>query len=107
MLVELIPDYSIWTRRNFQLKQRKSQLPKIELTLTAAEEFPVAFFNRISLIDANTGERLLPTFFSDNYVSVTPGGEKKITLSYDQLKNTDAKIEIEGWNVPKQTLDLN
>ncbi|MEC8682227.1 MAG: glycoside hydrolase family 2 TIM barrel-domain containing protein [Bacteroidota bacterium] len=88
-------------------KAKKISATEIELTLTAAEEFPVAFFNRISLIDANTGERLLPTFFSDNYVSVTPGGKKKITLSYDQLKNTDAKIEIEGWNVLKQTLDLN
>ena len=88
-------------------KAKKISATEIELTLTAAEEFPVAFFNRISLIDAKTGERLLPTFFSDNYVSVTPGGKKKITLSYGQLKNIDAKIEIEGWNVPKQTLDLN
>ncbi|RXG18541.1 glycosyl hydrolase family 2 [Leeuwenhoekiella aestuarii] len=86
---------------------KKTSATQIELTLTAPEENTVAFFNRISLIDTKTGERLLPTFFSDNYVSVTPGGKKKITLSYDKLKTTSSQIEIEGWNVPKQMLDIN
>lgn len=86
---------------------KKTSATQIELILTAPEENTVAFFNRISLIDTKTGERLLPTFFSDNYVSVTPGGKKKITLSYDKLKTTSAQIEIEGWNVPKQMLDIN
>ncbi|MFD2825568.1 glycoside hydrolase family 2 TIM barrel-domain containing protein [Leeuwenhoekiella polynyae] len=86
---------------------KKTSATQIELILTVPEENTVAFFNRISLIDTKTGERLLPTFFSDNYVSVTPGGKKKITLSYDKLKTTSAQIEIEGWNVPKQMLDIN
>ncbi|WP_200975575.1 glycoside hydrolase family 2 TIM barrel-domain containing protein [Echinicola sp. 20G] len=66
----------------------------------------VSFFNRLSLVDADTRERLLPTFFSDNYVSLVPGEEKTITVSYDKLKSTEALIEIGGWNTPTQTIEI-
>src|SRR5690242_20529590 len=49
---------------------------EIKLTLTNPEEKPVAFFNRISLINNKTKERILPTFYSDNYISVLPGESK-------------------------------
>lgn len=79
---------------------------EISLTLSNDSGNTISFFNRISLIDAETKERLLPTFFSDNYISIVPGGEKTITLDYDQLKSTDALIEIGGWNGPKQTIKI-
>ncbi|GGF48047.1 glycoside hydrolase family 2 protein [Echinicola rosea] len=79
---------------------------KIRLQLTNPSGNTVSFFNRISLIDAATGERLLPTFYSDNYVSLVPGEEKSITLTYAELEKINAKIEIGGWNAPKQVVQI-
>ena len=85
---------------------KKVSNTEIILTLSNKQNNPVSFFNRISLIDTHTKKRLLPSFYSDNYISVVPGGEKTITISYDQLKNAETVIEIEGWNTSKQTLDI-
>ncbi|CAM4386539.1 glycoside hydrolase family 2 protein [Zobellia nedashkovskayae] len=70
----------------------------IALTLSNKETNTVSFFNRVSLIDSDTKERILPTFYTDNYVSLVPGGTKEIELEYDNLKDIEPLIEISGWN---------
>lgn len=40
----------------------------------------VAFANRLRLVDAKTGERILPVIWSDNYVTLMPGEERVITF---------------------------
>ena len=65
---------------------------------------PMAFFNRISLVNPETGKRILPVFYDNNYVSVVAGAERTVTLSYDgDLKG---KVTICGWNVNLQTIDI-
>lgn len=71
---------------------------KMEVSISNAEGNPVSFFNRISLIDSKTGERILPAFYSDNYISVVPGETKTITIEYDPKKGITPKVEIQGWN---------
>lgn len=71
---------------------------KIEVSISNAEGNPVSFFNRISLVDSKTGERILPAFYSDNYLSVVPGETKTITVEYNSKKGVTPKIEIQGWN---------
>ncbi len=53
-----------------------------------------------------SGERVLPAFYSDNYVSLVPGESKTITIdSADSdfhgpdSKSQDALIVVDGWNV--------
>ena len=65
---------------------------------------PLAFFNRISLVDPATGKRVMPVFYDNNYVSVLPGSEKTIRLEYNG--NVNAKVTVEGWNVPLQTVAI-
>jgi len=72
---------------------------KIEVTLFNPAGNPVAFFNRISLLDAQSGKRILPAFYDDNYVSVLPGKEKKVIVEYTHLQKQPLKIEVKGWNV--------
>ena len=55
---------------------------KIEVTISNPKDNPVAFFNRLSVVNATTKQRILPAFYSDNYISVLPGEEKKITIDY-------------------------
>jgi mannosylglycoprotein endo-beta-mannosidase len=80
---------------------------KIEVTLSNPANAPVAFFNRISLVDAQSSNRLLPVFYSDNYVSVLPGEHKTITLNYDagKIKNTPV-VSVSGWNLKEQTINI-
>jgi hypothetical protein len=56
---------------------------------------------RLKVIGENSGERILPVFYSDNYISLMPGGEKAITM---QLKDEDTRgerpsVEISGFNL--------
>ncbi|MBD1393381.1 glycoside hydrolase family 2 protein [Mucilaginibacter glaciei] len=78
---------------------RYLQSGKVEVTLTNPQNKVVAFFNRISLVNADTKERILPAFYSDNYVSVLPGQQKKIIVDYNPaLFGKNLAIDIDGWN---------
>ncbi len=68
------------------------------VTLTNPFGKPVSFFNRISLIDAVTKKRILPSFYSDNYFSVLPGEAKTIRIDVAPTGNVQPLVEIEGWN---------
>lgn len=71
---------------------------KMEVTISNPEGGPVAFFNRVALTDPKTGERILPAFYSDNYLSVVPGGTKTITVEYPGYSGGTPKVTVLGWN---------
>lgn len=79
---------------------------KLEVTLSNPTGNPVAFFNRISVVDKKSGERILPTFFSDNYCSVVPGGEKKIEVEYNASSKSRLVVTVSGWNVAEKEISI-
>lgn len=80
----------------------------ITVSMSDPENNPVALFNRISLVDVSTKERLLPVFYSDNYISVMPGESREIDIDYSSLQNNDAaEISVNGWNVPLQYIAID
>ena len=48
-----------------------------------------------------SGERVLPVFYSDNYVSLVPGESATITIDVadSDFKGEEALIVVDGWNV--------
>jgi hypothetical protein len=46
-------------------------------------------------------ERVLPTFYSDNYVSLAPKEEKTVTVeaALSDLKGEKALVLVDGWNI--------
>ncbi|HEX6430287.1 MAG TPA: glycosyl hydrolase, partial [Niastella sp.] len=88
------------------LKTKATQLGKgkIEVTLSNPANGAVAFFNRVTLLDANKKERILPVFYDDNYVSIVPGGEKKIIVEYEG--SAAPLITVEGQNVRPQEIKV-
>ncbi len=59
----------------------------------------ISFFNRISVFNRKTGERVLPVYYSDNYFTVFPNEEKTVTLTFDSnLPKEDLYIEVKNWN---------
>lgn len=85
---------------------KKSADGKIALVLTNPSGNPVAFFSRISIIDNQTKKRVLPVFYSDNYVSVLPGEQKTIQIENASGKNKDTSISLSGWNVEEQIIKI-
>lgn len=80
---------------------------KIVVSLSNAAGNPVAFFNRIALLNKETGKRILPAFFDDNYVSILPGETKKVTVEYTDEPEVRKAIEVYGWNVKEQKIEIN
>jgi hypothetical protein len=80
------------------------EVSHITVKLRNPADGPVAFFNRISLVDPGTKQRILPVFYSDNYVSVLPGESKTITLEYTPRAGAPApQVSVRGWNVEEKT----
>ncbi|OUJ74198.1 glycoside hydrolase family 2 protein [Hymenobacter crusticola] len=80
---------------------------KIEVTLTNPANAPVAFFNRLALVNPKTQKRILPVFYTDNYVSVLPGESKTVVMDYTPTSDVTAPVvSVEGWNVEKQLLPV-
>ena len=88
------------------IKARKLMPGKIEVSLINPSSNPVAFFNRLSLVDPQTKKRILPVFYDNNYVSVLPGEKKTVTLEFTENKNINPVVSIEGWNVAEQLLEV-
>jgi hypothetical protein len=73
---------------------------RIIVTLRNPAGGPVAFFNRVSLVDPGTKQRILPVFYSDNYISVLPGESQTITLDYTPVAGSAPPlVSVRGWNV--------
>ncbi|MBL4676134.1 MAG: glycosyl hydrolase [Mucilaginibacter sp.] len=77
---------------------------KVEVTLSNAANAPVAFFNRLALVNTATKQRVLPAFASDNYLSVMPGESRKITIDYPQAIKDKLQLQLYGWNVAEQVI---
>ncbi|MBN1109095.1 MAG: hypothetical protein JXR66_11515 [Bacteroidales bacterium] len=64
----------------------------------------IAFFIRPRLLAEN--EEVLPAFWSASYFSLAPGEDISITVSTpgNVIRDKDAEISVEGWNIDKITV---
>ena len=91
-----------------RISARRAADNRIEVSIQNPEGNPLAFFLRVALIDAVTGKRMLPVFYSDNYVSVVPGTTESVILEAGTGRiPRDARITVSGWNVPEQTVSID
>jgi mannosylglycoprotein endo-beta-mannosidase len=87
-----------------QVKVKSIAPGKADVTLTDPAGQPPAFFSRLSVIDERTRRRLLPAFYSDNYVSLMPGQTRTIRVEWPAGLSEWAGLSLEGWNVPVRYL---
>ena len=59
---------------------------------------------KLTLLDSHTRQRLLPAYYSDNYVSLLPGETVHISVSAPQTAAQEGVFAIRGWNVPEHTV---
>lgn len=86
---------------------RKLQDGKLEVSLNNPAGAAVSFFNRISLVDAGSKERILPVFYDDNYFSILPGAEKKVIIDYSQNIKGIPSIILTDYAGATQTISVN
>ncbi len=57
---------------------------------------------KLTPLHAASGERVLPAYLSDNYVSLLPGESRSITIDYAA---TDAvTLGLRGWNLAQTSV---
>jgi mannosylglycoprotein endo-beta-mannosidase len=79
---------------------------RLAVKLTAPANQPVAFFTRVALIDKQTRKRILPAFYSANYVSVLPGTSQMLNIDCNNVDLKNCAVEVYGWNVDKISIAI-
>jgi hypothetical protein len=61
----------------------------------------LALMAHLQLRRKSTGDRILPVFYSDNYISLAPGESRTITIdaALADLKGDTPLVVLDGWNV--------
>ncbi len=65
--------------------------------------------DKLTLINGNDGSRVLPAYYTDNYISLLPGETREIDIEYpaaaaDGVPNV--KLSVRGWNFATATLPV-
>ena len=95
--VDLLPKVKIETK-----VVRRDVAGKCLLTVTLRNATDkVALMTHLQLRRGRSGARVLPVFYSDNYVSLAPGDERTVTVEADAagLGGEPALVAVDGWNV--------
>lgn len=65
-----------------------------------------ALENKLTLLDS-MGARILPAYYSDNYVSLLPGESREIEIEYPATAAQGTpKLSIRGWSLTSATLTV-
>ncbi len=66
-----------------------------------------ALANKLTLFNTADGSRILPAYFSDNYVSLLPGEGRDIQIEYPTSAADGApQIQLRGWNLSLTTVPM-
>ena len=60
---------------------------------------------RLSLLDGDSGDRILPTLYEDNYLWLLPGETRTLTVSFPDsaIPLGEPELHVEGYNTPPVT----
>jgi len=72
----------------------------ISVSLTNSASVP-ALMAHVQLRQAGSGQRVLPVFYSDNYMSLLPGENRTLTITTasTNLNGNAPLLAVDGWNV--------
>ena len=58
-------------------------------------------------MEAHNAERVLPAYYSDNYVSLLPGETKVLDIAYPQTAaHVTMSVKVRGWNVAPVSIQV-
>jgi Glycosyl hydrolase 2 galactose-binding domain-like/Exo-beta-D-glucosaminidase Ig-fold domain/Glycosyl hydrolases family 2/Concanavalin A-like lectin/glucanases superfamily len=66
-----------------------------------------ALETKLTLLNADDGSRILPAYYSDNYVSLLPGESREITIEYPgTAAHSATAVALRGWNIPSRKIPV-
>jgi len=75
---------------------------QINVTLRNAGTLP-AILAKLTLTNASTGGRILPAYYSENYVSLLPNETRTISVQFQSAGEKPA-LTLRGWNLASTTI---
>lgn len=60
---------------------------------------------KLTLLDAK-GQRILPAYYSDNYVSLLPKETRVVEISYPATVAGNARLSLRGWNISSKEIPI-
>jgi hypothetical protein len=121
---KLLSDNFYWLAADSASYRQLNKLPAASVVVTemadeamgAASQKTVRIENRgksaaleikLTLVDSESGARILPAYYSDNYVSLLPGESRTISVGYRSSPGQGTpQLTVRGWNVPSGTLKV-
>jgi len=117
---QLLSDNLYWLAADYTTYHQLNRLPAAQIVATASVSrhdgnaqvhvqltnhgTAAALETKLTLL-ATEGSRILPAYFSDNYVSLLPGESREIEIEYPApASGGESQLAIRGWNVPSQTV---
>ena len=83
---------------------KSGDMVTVKLELTNSNKV-VSLANKLTLLDAKSKERILPAYYSDNYISLLPGETRSVEVDYPAAAaRGDAEIAVRGWNATPQVI---
>jgi hypothetical protein len=111
----LLSENDYWRYNNAQDMLALNQLPQVRVSAStsgaAAGHLAVTLHNEgsavaamvvLSLRDRASGQRILPTLYSDNYLWLLPGETRDVTLSWRETRPVVPQVLVNGYNLPRQ-----
>jgi hypothetical protein len=80
---------------------------RLEVTLSNSTPH-AAVMAHVQLRNRRTNQRVLPVYYSDNYVSLLPGERRTITIdaALEDLGGAPPLVVVDGWNVTVKAMDF-
>jgi hypothetical protein len=67
----------------------------------------VSLVNKLTVLNAGDGSRILPAYFADNYVSLLPGESREIEIEFPATAARGAvRVAMRGWNLAGQAVSV-
>ena len=114
-----VSDNLYWWAKQESILRELNDLPKVRLSGAASvaisgheREASIKLENsgtapalmvKLTLQDAVTGTRILPAYYSENYVSLFPGESRTVTIAFP-AGDTKPAIALRGWNLERETI---
>jgi len=66
-----------------------------------------ALSNKLTLVNAADGTRILPAYYSDNYVSLLPGETREVEIEYPaSAAKGEPQVKLRGWSLAPTTVPI-
>jgi hypothetical protein len=96
-----LPQASIDSKLNISTEGQE----KVITALLTNEGEQAAIELKLTLEDAASGERILPAWYSDNYISLLPGESRTLTIRYSEnAAKGEAALGLRGYNLAQKVL---